>query len=421
MSEKNNSNLFDLMPEEYEKGMFIEIAGTIHKKSLVPTSDGKTVESWIPWSMASIMRRYGRDKTRQIVEEMPIFDGIRIVPEHINYRPVIGRYLNGYQPLAYKPMAGANWNHIGALLRHIFGEQYELGLDYIQLLYVQPKQKLPVILLVSQETRTGKSTFCRLLKEIFGANATELTNSMMRSNFNSSWAGKLLVYIEETLLDRREDGEVIKNLVTADRMPMEAKGKDAVEAELFAKFVMCSNDEERPILLTSEDSRFWVRKVPPIAEKKPGENFFDEMKKEIPYFLYFLLHRQLSTANEDRLWFRRDLIVTEAWKKIVNHSRSQLEQQVVELLIHIMKEKGLKEVDYTVKDIVRLLRYEDYRANRAAVKKLLTDRWHLTCKKQRYDLWVPTTTLSGDEDYVSRSTTGWAYNITLVYLDSLTD
>lgn len=413
-----NNNIFEaLKPEEYEKGMFIEIAGTIHKKSLVPTSDGKTVESWIPWSMASIMRRYGRDKTRQIVEEMPIFDGIRIVPEHINYRPVIGRYLNGYQPLAYQPMAGANWNHIAALLRHIFGEQYELGLDYIQLLYVQPKQKLPVILLVSQETGTGKSTFCRLLKEIFGANATELTNSMMRSNFNSSWAGKLLVYIEETLLDRREDSEFIKNIVTADSMAVEAKGKDAVERDLYVKFVMCSNDEERPILLAPEDSRFWVRKVPPITEKKPGENFFEEIKKEIPYFLHFLLERKLSTENVDRLWFDRDLIVTEAWRKIVHNSRSACERQMVELLLDVMKTCEIQELKYSIKDLVTLMRYEDYKVNREVIKKILA-KWHLVSEKCRYTRYM-----QGAESnaFIGNSTTGWAFTFTFSFLHSLTD
>lgn len=56
---------------------------------------------------------------------------------------------------------------IEKLMHHIFEEQYELGLDYMQLLYMQPTQKLPILLLVSEERNTGKTTFPNFLKSIF--------------------------------------------------------------------------------------------------------------------------------------------------------------------------------------------------------------------------------------------------------------
>lgn len=40
-------------------------------------------------------------------------------------------------------------------------------LDYLQLLYLYPIQKLPILLLVSEERNTGKSTFLNFLKAIF--------------------------------------------------------------------------------------------------------------------------------------------------------------------------------------------------------------------------------------------------------------
>ncbi len=134
-------------------------------------------------------------------------------------------------------------------MRHIFGEQYELGMDYMQLLYLQPTQKLPIVLLVSEERNTGKSTFLNFLKAVFENNVTFNTNEDFRSQFNSDWAGKLLIVVDEVLLNRREDSERLKNLSTTFTYKVEAKGKDRTEIAFFAKFAPCSNNEYLPILI----------------------------------------------------------------------------------------------------------------------------------------------------------------------------
>lgn len=48
-------------------------------------------------------------------------------------------------------------------------------------------------------------------------------NEEFRSHFNSYWAGKLIVAIDEVLLDKKEDSEKIKNLSTAKYYKVEAK------------------------------------------------------------------------------------------------------------------------------------------------------------------------------------------------------
>ena len=90
-------------------------------------------------------------------------------------------------------------------------------MDYMQLLYLQPTQKLPIVLLVSEERNTGKSTFLNFLKAVFENNVTFNTNEDFRSQFNSDWAGKLLIVVDEVLLNRREDSERLKNLSTTQR------------------------------------------------------------------------------------------------------------------------------------------------------------------------------------------------------------
>src|SRR5690606_32260370 len=108
-----------------------------------------------------------------------------------------------------------NWDKIENLLRHIFNEQYDLGLDYLTILWKLPTQVLPIFCLVSEERNTGKTTFLNLLKSIFEGNMTLNTNEDFRSRFNSDWAGKLIVAIDEVLLDKKDDSERIKNLSTA--------------------------------------------------------------------------------------------------------------------------------------------------------------------------------------------------------------
>ncbi len=102
-------------------------------------------------------------------------------------------------------------------------------MDYLQLLYLQPVQKLPILLLVSEERNTGKSTFLNFLKAVFQNNVTFNTNEDFRSQFNSDWTGKLLIVVDEVLLNRREDSERLKNLSTTLSYKVEAKGKDRDE------------------------------------------------------------------------------------------------------------------------------------------------------------------------------------------------
>ena len=126
---------------------------------------------------------------------------------------------------------------------------------------LQPVQKLPILLLVSEECNTGKSTFLNFLKAVFRNNVTFNTNEDFRSQFNADWAGKLVIVVDEVLLNRREDSERLKNLSTTLSYKVEAKGKDRDEIAFFAKFVLCSNNESLPVIIDPGETRYWVRKI----------------------------------------------------------------------------------------------------------------------------------------------------------------
>ena len=162
---------------------------------------------------------------------------------------------------------------------------------------------LPRKLLVSEERNTGKSTFLNFLKALFQNNVTFNTNEDFRSQFNSDWAGKLLIVVDEVLLSRREDSERLKNLSTTLSYKVEAKGKDRDEIAFFAKFVLCSNNEYLPVIIDAGETRYWVRKIDRL--QTDDTDFLQKLKAEIPAFLYHLQHRQLSTEKESRMWLPR--------------------------------------------------------------------------------------------------------------------
>ncbi|SSY88003.1 Uncharacterised protein [Parabacteroides distasonis] len=163
-----------------------------------PRLNGGYVKKRIAWNNETLRQDYGKD----YIGSVPKYGRLLHRPEHIGYRSVVGKFLNLYEPIDHRPQEG-DLSHIHLWYGHIFGEQYELGMDYLQLLYLQPIQKVPILLLVSEERNTGKSTFLNFLKALFQNNVTFNTNEDFRSQFNSDWAGKLLIVVIEVLLNRR--------------------------------------------------------------------------------------------------------------------------------------------------------------------------------------------------------------------------
>ena len=353
------------------KEEFIRVGTSLYKIVEQPRLNGGYVKKRIAWNNETLRQDYGKD----YIGSVPKYDGFCTVPEHIGYRPVVGKFLNLYEPIDHRPKEG-DFSHIQSLIRHIFGEQYELGMDYLQLLYLQPIQKLPILLLVSEERNTGKSTFLNFLKALFQNNVTFNTNEDFRSQFNSDWAGKLLIVVDEVLLNRREDSERLKNLSTTFTYKVEAKGKDRTEIAFFAKFVLCSNNEYLPILIDAGETRYWVRKIMPL--QSDDTNFLQKLKAEIPAFLYFLTQRELSTTQESRMWFNPRLTHTAALQKIIRSNRNRLEIEMTELLLDIMSNMNVESVSFCLNDLVTLLLYSQVKVEKYQVRKVVQEVWKLT-------------------------------------------
>ena len=349
----------------------MRVGTTLYKVVNQPCASGGYEKRRVIWNNSTLRQDYGKS----YLATVPKYDGFCTVPDHLNYRKEIDGFLNLYEPIEHTPQIG-DFPNIRSLVLHIFGEQYNLGLDYLQLLFLQPLQKLPILLLVSEERNTGKSTFLNFLKAVFGDNVTFNTNEDFRSQFNSDWAGKLLIVVDEVLLNRREDSERLKNLSTTLSYKMEAKGKDRDEIAFFAKFVLCSNNEYLPVIIDAGETRYWVRKIDRL--QSDDTDFLQKLKAEIPAFLHFLQRRNLSTEKESRMWFAPSLLHTEALRKIIRSNRNRLEIEIHELILDIMESVGTDTFSFCPNDILVLLVNTQVKAEKHQVRKVLQECWKLT-------------------------------------------
>lgn len=391
---------------------YMRVGTTLYKVVNQPCASGGYEKRRVIWNNSTLRQDYGKN----YLATVPKYDGFCTVPDHLNYRKEIDGFLNLYEPIEHTPQIG-DFPNIRSLVLHTFGEQYNLGLDYLQLLFLQPLQKLPILLLVSEERNTGKSTFLNFLKAVFGDNVTFNTNEDFRSQFNSDWAGKLLIVVDEVLLNRREDSERLKNLSTTFNYKVEAKGKDRTEIAFFAKFVLCSNNEYLPVIIDAGETRYWVRKINPL--QNDDTNFLQKLKEEIPAFLFFLTQRELSTEKESRMWFNPKLTHTAALQKIIRSNRNRLEIEMAELFLDIMSNMNVESVSFCLNDLMTLLIYSQVKAEKHQVRKVVQEVWKLTSAPNSLSYTAYEIAPTRDCHYETKRKTGRFYTITKEQLTAI--
>lgn len=318
----------------------------------------------IPIKIGTLKNLYGNDFLKYIKAAHHV--AFTNVPDHFEYQEVLekeGRkYYNRYFPFRHVPIEG-RFPQTMMFLKHIFGDykvthtngkeydSWELGIDYVQQLLTNPTQILPVIVLYSPENNTGKSTFGKWLHRIFGDNAVFISNHDLQSEFNDTFADKLLAICEETLLERKKEAERIKALSTQPQILVNTKGVSAYSIDFFCKFQFYSNNK-RMIYVTKHDQRFWIIQVP--SAKSDNPHLLDEMTAEIPAFIHFLRNRKMATENESRMWFHSSLIRTQAFDETVKVNEpaeaTNLREEIKEMFL---QESDMLTIEMTMKEIQR--------------------------------------------------------------------
>lgn len=364
---------------------YVQIGCRFYFVDLAPDALGHLIPTLVPWQRWQLSQDFkGHSDDLKKIQR---FTGLGSYPSHLNYQQRVRDHYNTYCPMNWQPSCG-DWSNIKMMLQHIFGDQYELGLDYIQLLYMRPKQMLPILVLVSRERQTGKTTFLNFLKAVFGANVAFVTNDTMRSKFNSERAGRLIIACDEAFLNKKEDSERLKALSTAQKTYIEFKGKDRYEIDNFSKIIMCSNNIIDPVYIDEEEVRYWVRDVPKPPKDYPGLS--NAMKKEIPAFLDALLNRQLCVPFAlSRMWFDAKQLRTAALERIVRSCRPTCEIELAEILLEEMDRYNVQQLQYTTNDLNTLLKARGHSIPDA--HRIICKQWRIphATNKMSYKLYAP--------------------------------
>jgi len=375
-----------------QKIPYIRVGTTYYKVIEKPLISGDKTSVLVRWNRETIISDHGKS----YVSTVPKFDGFCCIPEHLNYQQIVQGFYNIYNEIPFAPSSEKEnlKNNIPFSLNfvaHIFGEQLEMGLDYLKILLQFPTQILPILCLVSKERATGKSTFIKWLKEIFGLNMTYIKGDSFGSQFNSDWAAMLLVAIDEVFFDKKEITERLKYLSTTNKDKLEAKGKDREEIDFFAKFILCSNNEENFIQIDENEIRFWILKINPI--KTENTEFLNNLISEIPYFLQYLIERPFSTKKKTRMWFSADEIRTKALQKLVFKNNNKLESKIIELLYEFFESNNDEEINVVPQDLLNMMNrmFRPTYWTRNDIRNLLKETWKLNPQNNgltyiRYDL-----------------------------------
>lgn len=352
---------------------YIRVGDDYFEKIFVPNEYGKLEYRISKRSKSTITDDHGKN----IIVHINKFKDWCIVPDHSNFQEVIDNCYNAYKPFEWEASGNLECETTLHFIQHIFGNQLELGLDYIQLLYQKPMEKLPILSLVSRENKTGKSTFAEFLKAIFKGNMTTIGNDQLENNFNAGWADKLIICCEESFIDKKKTVEKIKSLSTGKKIEMEKKGVDTSEMSFFGKFILNSNNETNFTIVNEQDTRYWVVKVPVIDKEIP--NLIETLMDEIPNFISFLDKRNLSVPKkESRMWFDPIRLKTDALQKLIEGNVSGPQKELTNILRNLFTDTGFWQLHFTLKYICETLMRNRYERN--YIQRILHDNMNAKAK-----------------------------------------
>jgi hypothetical protein len=311
---------------------YIRVGDNYYKIVYRPDKDGKPIKDYLKLNKSTITD----DNTHGIIKYISKYDDFCMVASHTNFRQVINGFYNEYSELTHKPAPG-NCDRILGIIRHVFGEAYfDFAMDYLQLLYTDPYQRLPVILLESQEKNTGKSTFGILVNKIFQDNAIKIGNNDLQSDFNAFWVKRLAIIVDETSLEKKGVTQMLKRFSTeTGKVTSNEKNKAQAQTYFFGKFIFISNEEGRALFIERDDPRWAVFKVPTFAEKGIKDDPLMDMKieQEIPHFLHLLINRKLTYTLASRMYFDPAVYQTAQLQLYYANSISKVGQCIKKLVV----------------------------------------------------------------------------------------
>ncbi len=273
--------------------------------------------------------------------------------DHITIIDSLGEPQSFYNRFYYP-----NWNLVKGefptimkLLKKAFGaheDHLEIGLDWIQLMITKPKQRKRAIVLVGPP-ETGKDTFMEFLISLVGSNGILLNGEEIESPFNTGWIGKHLVCLNEVNYDLadKKTKERIKNLLTSEKITVEGKGENQYQIENHTNIIMATNNMYDFMKIDSKENRFHVLEMVQLNTEDRDPDFKSKIDKEMmPFANWIVNERQLwRTEKDGRFWHTNEECFTEAGRRVVENTRSNLYSELESLFVDKFKHESLRGKD----------------------------------------------------------------------------
>jgi len=331
--------------EHVDSSMFLNVKSKYVIRTVKEIADGTRVIGYDTFDKTGIIQLYGGEFLRHIkyyqgfVNE-PDFSGHYKREHQYKVNRHQYNYYNVAEPFDWKPEPG-EFPHCLKLFHNIFrgnatvenpiiGDRFTIWMDWLKVAVKYPKQKLPMIIMASEENMTGKSTLLDFLVYVFGPNAIKTDMEDLLGRFNPHNAYKKFKLLEEIKMDG--DKEVAKNklkeLITGPVAFVEAKGLNKEQISNHAAIIAATNHEDNVMKLEESDTRFFVVKPGSIPKGSRDPHIFQKMKKEVPALLHYLLTSEITHPQKSRTWFDEELIKTEEFWKVVEHSKTFVEKDI---------------------------------------------------------------------------------------------
>lgn len=225
----------------------------------------------------------------------------------------------------------------------------KLGLILSQMRFVKYTNKIPqtFTLFVSDVRGVGKTLIMEILESIMGPhNSNRVSNDEFQGKFNSGFASKRFIYVNELTVEERRKPEVaarLKELVGSSSIVMEAKGVDTQVREMSMMLWMSTNTVANIPVDTAADRRMDV--VNCITPEDNSPAYWDPIWEVAsnPAALRYLLVKYIKEAEWVDFSSRRaDYDADKA--DVVHASRDPMHNAIDEAR-EAFKEEGVNCVD----------------------------------------------------------------------------
>jgi len=377
-----------LMGKYGEDTGFIRVGDKYFKLFKETNSHSSTVETQlVGWAKQTILDDYGKE----IFVRIPKFTKFTNSPSHLDYISSGNGMYNVYNEVKHGSkefdVTGdlSEIRHTISIIKHLFGDTWKLGIEYFKVLWMLPKQRLPIVVFGSEEQNTGKSTFNEYLRMLFGYNTTTTSVDGMQSKFNASIANKLIVCIEETKSDNLQLVEKLKWYSTARILPVEEKYQSIYDSPFYAKFVILTNHPKKFLIIEKQDSRFWVNRVSSL-NGEADDDIYEKLRKEIPNFLHYIETLETKGSRPGaRFYFDVEEYRTDALDDVIENTKNALQSDLEMILDEFGSNNiGLETIEFTCTDFKNnFMRYEKHSLKR--LSSIFRDDMGLEMKKTAYN------------------------------------